>query len=69
MVMMMMMMMAKVLTMTYIITMFTIIDDQDDELTKSFHRCNNAYTFWGNFSCFPTLMEAFRETYEELKKE
>ena len=27
---MMMMMMAKVLTMTYIITMFTIIDDQDD---------------------------------------
>ena len=31
MVMMMMMMMAKVLTMTYIITMFTIIDDQDDD--------------------------------------
>ena len=29
--MMMMMMMAKVLTMTYIITMFTIIDDQDDD--------------------------------------
>ena len=31
MMMMMMMMMAKVLTMTYIITMFTIIDDQDDD--------------------------------------